>query len=55
MSLHLDVKIGDTIQIGRTKITVSDKSGRRVKLAVDAPPEVPVSRLKDSDINAKPQ
>lgn len=38
----LDVKVGDTLEIGNVRIYVKEKSGRSARLCVDAPKDVKI-------------
>lgn len=40
MALYRDVKPGDELRIGNTKITVETKSGQRTRLRIDSPFDV---------------
>lgn len=43
--LKLDLRVGESIMIGNTAVvTVEDKSGRIVRLAIQADKSVPISR-----------
>ena len=51
MPLFIDLIPGDGLDIdsGRVYVTVEDKSGRRVRLRVDAEREIPVIRKQADD------
>lgn len=46
MSLNVDLRSNDTLRIGESKITLVKKSGRLVRLSIDAPPGVLVEHTK---------
>jgi sRNA-binding carbon storage regulator CsrA len=48
MSLTLDVRVGDMVEIdnGRVTIKVEDKSGQRTRLAFNAPKEVKIRMVE---------
>lgn len=43
--LTIDVRIGDSIQIGEATVTASHKSGQLVRLVIEADKDVPVKKL----------
>lgn len=49
MSLYLDITVGDTIIIGDgVRITAEHKSGRKVRLSIDADKQIPVDHESKS-------
>jgi pyruvate kinase len=51
MPLFMDLIPGDGLEMdnGRIKVTVEDKSGRRVRLRVDATKDIPVRKRQASN------
>ena len=43
-TLHIDLKPGQSLQVGDTKITLERKDGQRARLLIQAPREVPIKR-----------
>ena len=47
MALFLDVSVDDILRVGATTITVERKSGRKVRLRLDGPDDVNMTRKPD--------
>lgn len=45
--LYMDVKIGGSILIGDTKVTLKEKSGQKARLAIDADKSIKVSHAQE--------
>lgn len=43
--LTIDLRIGETLQVGDATITMSQKSGQLARLVIEAGKEVPVKKL----------
>jgi sRNA-binding carbon storage regulator CsrA len=41
-TLHVDLRVGESVVIGGATVTLKEKSGRLAKIAITAPPEVKV-------------
>lgn len=46
--LKIDLRVGDSVKIGDTVITLEDKSGRIARLAIKAPQSVPITRVQQA-------
>lgn len=46
--LNLDLKIGESVKIGDAIVTVADKSGRLVRLTINASKDVPIRKLQQA-------
>lgn len=44
--LKMDMKVGQSIRIGTTIITLEDKTGRTARLSIEADSSVPVARVE---------
>ena len=44
--LRIDLKVGESIKVGDTLITLDDKSGKVARLAIEAPKTVPINRVQ---------
>ena len=54
--MHVDLKIGESIKIGQATLTLDDKSGKVVRLSIDADRAIPIQREKNEkteDSNSK--
>ncbi len=54
--MHVDLKIGESIRIGQATLTLDDKSGKVVRLSIDADRAIPIQRVKNEkteDSNSK--
>ena len=49
--MHVDLKIGESIKIGEATLTLDDKSGKVVRLSIDADIKIPIQRVN----NEKPK
>ena len=49
----LDMAVGDSVAIGKVTITLREKSGRRAKVAIDAPRDIAVERRPTLDTRIK--
>lgn len=47
MALRIDVEVGQTVEIGKSKVTVEDKSGRRARLRIDSEEEVTITQITE--------
>lgn len=45
--MHVDLKIGESIKIGQATLTLDDKSGKVVRLSIDADRAIPIQRVKN--------
>lgn len=45
--MHVDLKIGESIKIGEAILTLDDKSGKVVRLSIDADIAIPIQRVKN--------
>ena len=45
--MHVDLKIGESIKIGEAILKLDDKSGKVVRLSIDADIAIPIQRVKD--------
>lgn len=44
-TMHINLKVGESLQVGEARLTFAElQSGRRVRLTVEAPREVPIAR-----------
>lgn len=41
-TLHVDLRVGETMTIGAARVSLEDKSGRRARLKITAPPSLQV-------------
>ena len=41
--LHVELRIGETLHIGNSTVTLEKKSGQRARLLVQAPADIPVT------------
>ena len=46
--MHVDMKIGESIKIGEAILKLGDKSGKVVRLSIDADRAIPMQRVKDA-------
>lgn len=56
--MHVDLKIGESIKIGDAILKLDDKSGKVVRLSIDADKSIPIQRVNDCDkqvFNSKKQ
>ena len=44
--MHVDLKIGESIKIGEAILKLDDKSGKVVRLSIDADRAIPIQRVK---------
>ena len=44
--MHVDLKIGESIKIGEAVLKLDDKSGKVVRLSIDADRKIPIQRVK---------
>jgi hypothetical protein len=42
--MRVELKVGQTVQIGGASVTLEEKSGQRARLRVEAPASVPLDR-----------
>ena len=47
-TMHIDMRVGQTIQIGAVRLTLANKSGRQARLSVVAPRDVPINLPRQS-------
>lgn len=47
--MHVDLKIGESIKIGEATLTLDDKSGKVVRLSIDADIKIPIQRVKHNE------
>ena len=52
--MHVDMRVGQTIQIGAVRLTLAHKSGRQARLSVVAPRDVPINMPRQS-LDAEPR
>ena len=45
--MHVDLKIGESIKIGEAILKLDDKSGKVVRLSIDADRAITIQRVKD--------
>ena len=45
--MHVDMKIVESIKIGQPTLTLDDKSGKMVRLSIDADRAIPIQPVKD--------
>lgn len=45
--MHVDLKIGESIKIGEAILKLDDKSGKVVRLSIDADIAIPIQRVKN--------
>ena len=45
--MHVDLKIGESIKIGEAILKLDDKSGKVVRLSIDADRAILIQRVKD--------
>ena len=45
--MHVDLKIGESIKIGEAILKLDDKSGKVVRLSIDADRVIPIQRVKN--------
>ena len=45
--MHVDLKIGESIKIGEAILKLDDKSGKVVRLSIDADRSIPIQRVKN--------
>ena len=45
--MPVDLKIGESIKIGQAILKLDDKSGKVVRLSIDADRAIPIQRVKD--------
>jgi sRNA-binding carbon storage regulator CsrA len=45
--MHVDLKIGESIKIGEAILKLDDKSGKVVRLSIDADRAIPIQRVKN--------
>lgn len=41
-TLHVDLKVGETMTIGSARVRLEEKSGKRARLSVTAPPSLAI-------------
>ena len=46
--LKIDLRVGESVKIGDTVITLEDKSGRIARLSIKAPQSVPITRVQQA-------
>ena len=46
--LKIDLRVGESVKIGDTVITLEDKSSRIARLAIKAPQSVPITRVQQA-------
>ena len=46
--MKIDLRVGESVKIGDTVITLEDKSGRIARLAIKAPQSVPITRVQQA-------
>lgn len=46
--LNLDIKIGDTLHIGESKVQLLEKSGRLARLSIEADPTIKINLMRKS-------
>jgi sRNA-binding carbon storage regulator CsrA len=47
--MHVDLKIGESIKIGEAILKLDNKSGKVVRLSIDADKSIPIQRVNDCD------
>lgn len=50
--MHVDLKIGESIKIGEATLTLDDKSGKVVRLSIDADKTIPIQRVNNEKPNS---
>lgn len=50
--MHVDLKIGESIKIGEATLTLDDKSGKVVRLSIDADIKIPIQRVNNEKPNS---
>lgn len=43
-TMHIELSVGDSISVGGAFVTLWEKSGRRARLKVSAPEQMPIKR-----------
>ena len=46
--LNLDIKVGDTLHIGESKVQLLEKSGRLARLSIEADQEIKINLMRKS-------
>ncbi|GAA0721318.1 hypothetical protein [Dokdonella soli] len=54
MALMLDVDAGETVQIGASRVTVINKTGRRTRLRIDSDEDVSMTDSGKQDDSPEP-
>lgn len=54
MALMVDVEVGQSIHIGKSKVTIESKNGRRARLRIDSTDDVTVAQPPDEEPDSKP-
>lgn len=50
--MHVDLKIGESIKIGEAILKLDDKSGKVVRLSIDADRAIPIQRVNNEKPNS---
>ena len=45
--MFIDLKVGESIMIADTKVTLLSKTGQRARLSIDAPKEIPIKKANE--------
>lgn len=48
--LKLELKVGDSVQIGEAVVTLEEKSGKIARLSIQADKSVPIYRVQKSTV-----
>jgi sRNA-binding carbon storage regulator CsrA len=48
--LVLEIRVGESIKIGASTITLEDKSGKIARLSIEASKDVPISRVQHTSM-----
>lgn len=51
--MHVDLRVGESLLIGDTRVTLAFKSGQRATLSVEAPRDVAIHRPKKINPSAQ--
>lgn len=48
--LVLELRVGEAVRIGQATVTIEDKSGKIVRLSIEANKDVPIKRVQPSSM-----
>ncbi|MGQ5522925.1 hypothetical protein ACUHMQ_06645 [Chitinimonas sp. PSY-7] len=52
--MHVDLKPGESVLIGETRLVVEEKRGQRTRIAIVAPPTVRIIKIPPSNTGNNP-